>query len=127
MTLETGLSYTAVTHVASENCAAAVGSGDLEVFATPAMAALMEKAAMLAVAESLPEGSTTVGCALDITHSKPTPVGLQVAATATLTHIDGRTLSFDVEARDSNGIIGSGRHVRVIVDRKRFTAKAYGN
>ena len=118
-----GLIYTSRTEVTLDNCAVSVGSGDLEVFATPAMIALMENAAMNAVAEVLPEGSTTVGSEMNATHIKPTGIGGNVAATATLKSVEGRKLTFEVVASDDNGIIGEGVHVRYVVDREKFMAK----
>lgn len=121
--LKPGLSCQSRTTVSDANVAAAVGSGDLRVFATPAMTALMENAAMLAVAEHLPEGATTVGSRLEIDHIKPSPVGAEIVATAVLAEVDGRKLTFNVGARDGNGMIGEGIHIRYIVDRERFLSK----
>ncbi len=121
--LEKGLKYTSRVYVAKENCASAVGSGGLDVFATPSMVALMENAAMNAVAPFLPEGATTVGAEINTTHIKPSPLGAEIQATATLTAVEGRKLLFDVEACDAAGIIGKGTHVRFIVDVQRFMAK----
>lgn len=121
--LHTGLSATSRTTVATEHTAASMGSGDLPVFATPAMVALMENAAMRAVADALPEGSTTVGAALHLTHSKPSGLGAEIAATACLTEVEGRKLTFRVEAHDAAGPIGEGSHIRYVVDRARFLAK----
>lgn len=121
--METGLTHSTLTVVSESNTAAYIGSGDLAVFATPAMVALMENAAMLAVAPKLEDGQTTVGSAIDITHVKPTPIGGKVVAVATLTTVEGRKLTFKVEARDEQGTIGEGEHVRYIVDRERFMAK----
>ena len=121
--METGLTYTSHTVVTDDNTAEHVGSGDLAVFATPAMAALMENAAMLAVAPALDKSQTTVGSQIDTTHIKPTAVGGKVVATAVLTAVEGRKLTFKVEARDEQGIIGEGTHVRYIVDRAKFLAK----
>ena len=118
-----GTSYTATTVVNSNNTASALGSGDMEVFATPAMVALMENAAMNAVASALPQGSTTVGAEMNTTHIKPSAIGATIQATATLTAVDGRKLVFAVEARDEVGTIGKGTHVRFIVDKERFLAK----
>lgn len=100
-----------------------MGSGDLRVLATPAMMALMENAAMLAVAGELPEGSTTVGGQIASSHLKPTALGQQVKATATLVEVDGRKLKFTIVAEDENGIIGEGEHLRFMVDRERFMSK----
>lgn len=121
--LKEGLTHTSKVTVAPANCASAVGSGGLDVFATPSMVALMENAAMNAVAPFLPEGSTTVGVEINTTHIKPSALGAVIEATATLTAIEGRKLLFDVEARDAIGTIGKGTHVRFIVDIERFMAK----
>ena len=118
--MEKGLTFTSKDTVRIDNIAKSVGSGDLEVFATPAMAALMENAAMNAVAKELPEGSTTVGSLLEITHNRPSGLGENVSATATLEEVEGRKLTFSVVANDSKGIIGEGKHVRFIVDCERF-------
>lgn len=121
--LKEGLTYTSNVEVTLKNCASAVGSGGLNVFATPSMVALMENAAMNAVAPYLPEGSTTVGAEINTTHIKPSALGAEIKATATLTSVEGRKLLFDVEASDANGVIGKGTHVRFIVDIERFMAK----
>ena len=83
----------------------------------------MENAAMNAVAPYLPEGSTTVGAEINTTHIKPSALGAEIKATATLTSVEGRKLLFDVEASDANSVIGKGTHVRFIVDIERFMAK----
>lgn len=121
--LKEGLKYTSKVVVTEAVCASAVGSGGLDVFATPSMVALMENAAMNAVAPFLPEGSTTVGSEISTTHVKPSPLGAEIQATATLTAVEDRKLTFDVEACDGNGTIGKGTHVRFIVDVERFMSK----
>lgn len=121
--METGLTFTATVSVTAQNTALALGSGDLEVFATPALVALMENAAMKAVATALPEGSTTVGAMIQTSHVKPSAVGETVSATAVLKEVEGRKLTFSVSAADTNGLVGEGTHVRYIVDRERFMAK----
>ena len=121
--METGLTYTSHTVVTDGNTAEHVGSGDLAVFATPAMATLMENAAMLAVAPALEEGQTTVGSEISISHIKPTGIGAKVSATAVLAAVEGRKLSFNVAARDEEGMIGEGTHIRFIVDSERFMGK----
>lgn len=121
--LEKGLSHSVGIRVMPENTALYIGSGDMEVFATPAMIAAMENAAMLAVAPALPEGSTTVGSEMSTTHIKPSPTGAMVTATAVLEEIDGRKLTFTVAAVDEEGVIGQGTHIRHIVDRERFMAR----
>ena len=87
------------------------------------MVALMEHAAMTAVAPALPEGSTTVGAEMNTTHIKPSGLGASVTATAILTEVDGRKLTFNVGVRDAEGLIGEGIHIRYIVDREKFMAK----
>lgn len=121
--LEKGLSGRSETTVSAQNTAATMGSGDLPVFATPAMVALMEHAALEAVALHLPEGSTTVGAEMNVTHIKPSGLGAAITATAVLTEVEGRRLVFNVGARDAEGLIGEGTHVRYVVDRERFMAK----
>lgn len=121
--LETGLTYTCVKCVEEQHLAINVGSGDLRVFATPAMIALMEEAAMRAVADHLPEGCTTVGGHMASSHVKPTAPGRKVEATATLVAVEGKKLKFTVVARDEEGIIGEGEHLRFIVDRAKFMAR----
>lgn len=121
--LEQGLSARSIATVTADNTAASMGSGDLPVFATPAMVALMENAAMQAVAGKLPEGATTVGAEMNVTHIKPSGLGAAVTATAVLTAVEGRKLTFNVGARDAEGMIGEGVHVRYVVDRARFMEK----
>ncbi len=121
--MKEGLSHTVRTVVDESNVAITVGSGDLPVLATPAMIALMERAAAEVVAARLPEGSTTVGTRIDVVHSRATGAGDEVSATAILEQIDGRRLIFRVTASDSKGIIGEGAHERVMVDRLRFMSK----
>lgn len=88
--MEKGLSAQSKVTVDGGNVAATMGSGDLQVFATPAMVALMENAAMKAVADHLPEGSTTVGAEMNVTHIKPSGVGAEIVASAVLTEVEGR-------------------------------------
>lgn len=123
--LEKGLTHTSRTIVSAANSARTMGSGDLDVFATPSMVALMENAAMNAVASELPEGSTTVGAQINTSHIKPSPLEEEVSATATLVDVDGRKLTFNVVANDSKGLIGEGTHIRFIVDRKKFLSRIY--
>ncbi len=121
--MEIGLSHTSIIRVTEANTAIAIGSGDMNVFATPAMAALMENAALKAVAESLSEDSTTVGAKLNINHLKPSAPGETISATAILTEIDGRKLTFTLKAEDSHGLIGEGTHIRYIVEKNKFLSK----
>lgn len=121
--LKKGLTYKSTTTVSNENSALTMGSGNLSVFATPAMVALMENAAMLAVADVLPEGFTTVGSEMNVQHIKPSPVGAKITAIALLTAVEGRKLTFDVSAYDGEEQIGAGVHVRFMVDIERFMNK----
>lgn len=118
-----GLSFTATTTVNQNNTAKALGSGDMDVFATPAMVALMENAAMTAVAPHLEAGQTTVGTQITTSHIKASALGATITATATLTAVDGRSLTFAITAREGDKVIGEGTHTRFIVDRGRFLAK----
>ncbi|MCD8284954.1 MAG: thioesterase family protein [Prevotellaceae bacterium] len=117
------MTYTSRATVTEEMLAPSVGSGDLRVLSTPSLAALMENAAMLCVADMLPEGSTTVGSRIECSHLRPTPEGEAIEATATLQAVDGRRLTFNITAFDTKGKIGEATHVRCIVDRQRFLAK----
>lgn len=121
--IEKGLTYTVTSVVSDVNTAVVLGSGDMPVLATPAMVAMMENAAMLAVADYLPEGSTTVGGHIETSHVKPSPVGAGITVTATLDRVDGRKLYFRLEAYQGDVLIGEGRHLRFIVDRERFMSK----
>ena len=123
-TLKPGLTYTSFLDVTADKLALSVGSGDLPVLATPAMMALMENAAMMAVAAHLPEGSTTVGSEISSTHLRPTLEGGKVSATAELLSVDGRRLDFTVQAQDADGnLLGKGTHTRYVVDSLRFMEK----
>lgn len=121
--MEKGLTYTSTTVVGQTCTALAMGSGDMEVFATPALVALMENAAMNAVKDCLPDGATTVGAMIQTSHIKPSGIGEEVKATATLEEADGRKLTFRIIAEDSKGTVGEALHVRYIVDRERFLRK----
>ena len=121
--LEIGLTHTSNLVVADGNTAIALGSGDMPVLATPAMMALMENAAMLAVASELEDGETTVGGHIESSHLRPTPVGTEVAATATLEKIDGRKLYYKIVVSQGETIIGEGTHLRFIVNREKFLSK----
>lgn len=121
--LKIGLTHTSTTVVDNSNTARQYGSGGIDVFATPAMVGLMENAAMTAVADDLPDGSTTVGAHISTSHIKPSKLGATIKATAVLEEIDGRKLTFKVSACDDDGIIGEGSHIRYIVDIQRFMLK----
>lgn len=110
--------------VTEENTAKAMGSGTLDVFATPAMTALMEMTAWKSVAPFLEDGDGTVGTLLQITHDAPTPLGMKVFCESELLEIDGRRLVFHVAAFDAKGKIGEGRHERFVINNEKFAAKA---
>lgn len=121
--LQQGLTHTSRLTVTDAVTAIAIGSGDMPVLATPSMMALMENAAMLAVASHLPEGCTTVGGHIAASHLKPTPVGAVVEATATVSAVDGRKIEFRVEARCGDVLLGEGSHLRFVVDRNKFMSR----
>ena len=102
-----------------------VGSGTLDVLATPVMIAKMEEAAWKTVAEHLEEGSGSVGILMNAQHLSATPVGLKVTCKAELTAVEGRKLVYKVTAWDAKGPIGEGIHERAIIQNERFVAKAY--
>lgn len=110
--------------VSEGNSAKTMGSGTLDVFATPSMTALMEQTAWKSVAPYLEEGCGTVGTRLDITHDAPTPLDMKVWCESELTEIDGRRLVFRVDAFDEKGKIGGGIHERFIIQNEKFQEKA---
>jgi predicted thioesterase len=125
MEITVGLKGTAESFVDREDTAREVGSGDLLVYATPCMVALMEGAACEALAPVLKETETTVGTMLNIEHIAATPVGLEVRAEAEVTAVEGRVITFSVTAFDESGEIGRGTHKRVLVNSQKFLDKVY--
>lgn len=123
MNLNIGASFTTETIVKNEDTAVEYGSGGVTVYATPAMIAAMENAAMSAINRHLDEGYTTVGTKVDIKHIGATPVGMRVSTKAELTQIDGNRLTFIVEAYDEVEKIGEGTHERYIVNLEKFINK----
>ena len=121
--IEVGLKHTSTLVVTDDVTAVKIGSGDMAVLATPAMMALMENAAMLAVADALPEGCTTVGGHIASSHLKPSKVGDTVTATAEVVKVDGKKIEFKVSAYQGDVLIGEGSHLRFVVDRERFMSK----
>lgn len=121
--MQIGKKYTSTMVVEEKHLACNVGSGDLPVFATPMMMALMENAAMLCVADELEEGSSTVGGQISSSHLKPTGLGKTVTVTAELISAEGRKLKFKVSASDEAGLIGEGEHLRFIIDKEKFMSK----
>lgn len=121
--LETGIKGEQKVEVVYENTATAVGSGVLEVFATPCMIALMEKTACDSVLPYLEEGNGTVGTEVNVKHLSATPIGMTVRCESELVEVDGRRLVFKVAAFDDAGLIGEGMHERFIVNNEKFQSK----
>src|SRR3954452_10094879 len=113
--LRPGLRGEAALIVGEEHTAPRIGSGAIHVLATPVMINVIEAAALAAIERLLPAGHQSLGIRLDVRHFAATPVGLTVTATAEVTRVDGRTVTFRVEARDEREIIGDGTHERVVV------------
>lgn len=124
MDIAIGTQHEVSVTVTREITAAVMKSGSLEVLATPYMVALMEQAASELCDKFVPEGISTVGTALNISHLAPTCVGGKVKAIATVTAFDGRKVSFDVEAYDDAGLIGKGTHERFTIKIESFMKKA---
>lgn len=121
--IEIGQKYVSELVVADAVTAIALGSGDMPVLATPAMMALMENAAMLAVRDALPEGCTTVGGHIESSHLKPTKVGEKVEAVAEVVKVDGKKIFFKVAAYCGDALLGEGTHLRFVVDREKFMSR----
>ncbi len=121
--MQIGKQSSKTTIVNESNIAKSLASGDLDVFSTPSMIALMEHAAAEAMTEYLAEGESSVGTKVDIAHIAATPLGMQVTATAEITGADGRMVYFKVWAEDECGLIGEGTHTRAVIDRVRFMHK----
>ncbi len=121
--LKTGIRGEAKTVVSDKNTAITHGSGSIPVFATPAMIALMENAALSSVEPYLPEGHTTVGIKINASHIAATPLGLEVTACSELTEIDGKRLVFKVEVSDAREKIGEGVHERFVINKEKFMQK----
>ena len=122
--MEIGIKGHAEVLVDETNIASRLGSGVVDVFATPCLIALMEDASQTSVAPYLDAGMTTVGTKLSVSHDAATPIGMQVRAESELIEIDGRRLVFDVKAYDDCGLVGQGTHERFIVRLDRFMEKA---
>ena len=119
-----GLSATVQHRVDESSTASHKFSGSVDVLATPELVRLMEQAGVTALVDRLPPGATTVGAVINVQHLAPTPVGLGVEVTATLTGVEGRRLTFDIVARDDVEEIGRATHERVVVDEAKFMAGA---
>ncbi|KAA8671208.1 thioesterase family protein [Clostridium sp. MT-14] len=121
--LKEGITSTAEIQITKNDTAKKMGSGDLDVFATPAMIALIENTCKNCVDLHLPSGYTTVGIEVNVKHIKPSPVNVKVRCEAILEKIDRKKLFFKVEAWDNKGKIGEGSHVRYIVNSEEFMKK----
>lgn len=122
--LEAGIKGTKEITVTEQMSAKSMGSGTLQVFATPAMIALMEQTAWESVTSELEEGSGTVGVSLNVKHVAATPIGMKVTCETELTKVDGRSLTFTVKVYDEAGLIGEGEHERFVVYNEKFQKKA---
>ncbi len=121
--IQTGITCQKKITVTPEMTAAAMGSGALEVLATPSMIALMEGTAQEAVQRLLEDGQGTVGTRIDVRHLAATPVGMEVTCTAEVTEVDRRRIVFTVKAQDEKEVIGEGTHERFVIDNEKFFAK----
>jgi fluoroacetyl-CoA thioesterase len=123
---EPGLTASVTEIVTPAITALALGSGDVPVLATPALLAMVERAAVLATADRMAGGQTSVGASVSLEHLAPTPNDATVTATATLESVEGRRLTFGFEVRDPAGLVARGTHRRVVVDLERFMEAAEG-
>ena len=121
--IKKGLRHTSELTVTDSVTAITMGSGDMPVLATPAMMALMENAAMLAIAEALPEGCTSVGGHVASSHLRPSKIGDRITAMAEVTKVDGKKVDFYVAAYSGDTLLGEGTHLRFVVDKERFMLK----
>ena len=126
--MKIGDTYEVRDTVAEAMTAKSLGSGAMHVFGTPWMIAMMENAAFLLMQQGLPEGKSSVGTRLVIDHVSPSPVGMDVRATAELLSVseNGKIAEFRVAAYDDTGLIGEGTHQRAYIDVARFMAKCEG-
>ena len=122
-TLQPGLSAESRTLVNETNTAIQFGSGSLAVYATPALVALMENAAVRALEGHLQSGYSTVGGQIDVRHLAATPVGIEVRAQADLVEVQGRKLTFRIQAWDAVELIGEANHIRFLIEDESFMAK----
>lgn len=123
MEIPVGTSLKRTMTVGEEHLASRVGSGGLDVYATPAMIAFIEGTALQAAQEFLPETSSTVGTLVNVKHVKASPLGATITSEVTITEVDGRRLVFSVKAFDNAGLIGEGVHERFVVDCEKFMSK----
>ena len=123
MQIESGLKGAVELVVREEHTAPSIGSGKVRVLATPVMINLFEAAALKAIEHLLQPGYQSLGTHLDVHHVAATPVGMKVVASARVTRVAGRTVSFEVDARDEKDLIGHGTHERVVVNVAKFDAR----
>ena len=123
MEITPGLEGTVEITVGEQHTAPSIGSGKVRVLATPVMINLIEAAALKAIEHLLDPGYQSLGIHLDVHHVAATPVGMRARATAEVTKVDGRTVTFKVEARDQKDLIGYGTHERVVVNVEKFDAR----
>jgi predicted thioesterase len=121
--LSIGLRGTALLIVSAEHTAEALGSGNVPVFGTPRLVALVEQAAVNAIGNRLAPGETSVGTRIEISHLAATPIGQEVRAEARLAVVDGRRMTFEVVAYDAQEKIAEGTHDRVVIDEQRFLGR----
>ena len=127
-TMQKGLSSTLEFVVGDKDTAQVLLSGDLPVLGTPRLLAWMEAATCAAIEGSLPFGQTSVGTRVSVEHRAASPVGAHVSVLASVTHVDGRLLKFEVVATESQSgvVLGHGEITRVVVDRERFMTRVTG-
>ncbi|MCH5268743.1 MAG: thioesterase family protein [Lachnospiraceae bacterium] len=121
--LEAGIKGIRTVTVTESLTAKVMGSGELNVYATPAMIALMEETAYKSVAKELEDGMGSVGTKMDVQHVSASPVGMKISCETELIEVDGRRLVFAVKAQDEKGLIGEGTHERFIIENAKFQAK----
>ncbi len=121
--LESGLKNTLKINVTTDKTAKVMGSGTLDVFATPAMVALMEQTAAESVFEHLDEGVTSVGTKINVEHLSADPIGIEVVCESTLLEVDGRKLCFEIVVSDKHGVVGKAYHERFLIKSESFMQK----
>lgn len=121
--LEKGIKNTIKINVTEDKTAKVMGSGTLDVFATPAMVALMEQTAAESVQPLLDEGVTSVGTKINVEHLAADPLGIEVICESTLTEVDGRRLCFDITVSDKHSVVGKAYHERFLIKSESFMAK----
>ena len=121
-----GKEYSVSIIVTEYHTAKHLGSGDMDVYATPAMIALMENAAATLLSASLSEGDSSVGVEISSSHLKASPVGAEITATAKVSEVDGRSVKFEITASDNNSVIGKATHTRFVVNRAKFLSRLEG-